>query len=137
MCVGDWPSQQRKVLTLFLSKWVIYDKHDTWCDDTRSWWVQSFQSAPQAPNVIEKDGKLELEAETLAWYSKKAEEREKIAEEARADHGEVPFNVGDCLRSTWMVSQRADVSLVAMFHPKTKLADGYRTSTDGLLEREK
>ena len=80
---------------------------------------------------------IDLDAETLKWYRDKQEEREKHAEEAKADLGEVSFfKVGENLRTTWMVAQRADKTLIPMFSHKATLAGGYRFADDGLLERQ-
>ena len=68
--------------------------------------TKSLSSRPKAaaqlpPNVEIQKGELELDAETLKWYASKEEERELIAEEARADQGEVTFAIGECLLPSW------------------------------------
>ena len=77
---------------------------------------------------------IELDAETLTWYVDKEQEREQIAEEARADQGEITFAIGECLRTSWSAAQRADKSRICMFQKKA--AAGHRIASDGLLERQ-
>ena len=72
--------------------------------------------------------------DSLRWYSENAEKREALAEEARVEAGDAPFNVGQSLRLTWLHCQRLDKTLRPMFGAK-ELAKGYRKAEDGLLER--
>ena len=71
------------------------------------------------------------------WYCKAAEQRETLAEEARADAGLCDFSVGDSLRVTWLVAQRADPALAVLLkRTESELAkDGFRKGADGLLEK--
>ena len=90
-------------------------------------------------DVREKPGDTEpqvvLSEETLRWYGKKYEEREVLADEAKASQGETEFQVGETLRVTWAGIQRADKMLLQMFGPG-KMQPGFRLADDGVLERK-
>ena len=68
----------------------------------------------------------------LKWYERKAEKREAIAKEIRADAGETDFNIADSLRLSWNPLQRADKDLAS--HMKVPGSD-FRLAPDGCLER--
>ena len=122
LCIGDsreTAQVTRKVLTLFSRQWVVYDRYNKWSCPASNAEYESSLAAPTClprvpPNTEMKDGELELDVDTLKWYEKKEEERELVAEEARADQGEVTFAVGECLRTSWLIAQRAE-PLMCMF----------------------
>jgi len=89
LCIGTFqdPSNSfRKVLTLFANKWVVYDRYDKWLPTSPDSLMPSSQASQHAlpPHTEMKRGVLELDAETLKWYATKEEERDLIAEKARA-----------------------------------------------------
>jgi len=141
----------RKVVTLFASRWLIYDKHAQISTVLRQPKGQSLsgEARPCGPptdasvpntelkeerNPMEMEHRLELTEEALSWYDKKFEERDQHREEARDTIGETDFAIGESLRVTWGAAQRADKMLLPMFSAKT-LAEGYRMAPDGVLER--
>ena len=70
----------------------------------------------------------------LRLYTDKVSDRDRIAEEGRADAGEIEFQVGDTLRTTWLGDQKADPHLGPMM-ASGELPPGFRAGNDGVLER--
>ena len=101
--------------------------------------VHEANKPPPVPHEFD----YSVENEDEKWERMKAEDhhrrqvekRESLAEEVRADAGEVEFEVKTGLRVTWLGEQRADPELAPLFKAK-QLAEGYRMASDGLLERQ-
>ena len=80
----------------------------------------------------------EVRREAEKFYEKQAAKREVLADEARADAGDSGVCLGDSLRVTWLLAQKADPELAAVLkHASgTACAKGYRRGEDGLLEKQ-
>ena len=72
------------------------------------------------------------------WYDKQAAKRDALAEDARVEAGESGFTLGESLRVTWLLAQRADPELAALLKHASGVPDsrGFRRGDDGLLEKQ-
>ena len=143
----------RKVVTIFNQRWMVYAEASRVSarvsnrptpaaaagstDDKFEGPVPNTKYVDRGSEFIVEGDDIEPTAEGLRYYTKNADKRKEIAEEARADIGESDFKPAesDALRVEWISAQRADKSLMRMFNAK-ELAPGYRIGKHGLLERE-
>ena len=161
---GQEAVHQRKVVSLFSSKWMVYDRYGSFRYDHPLPVVPSAPLAhgvggtgsedvvghvPDSPvpntkykadsgdprTIIPEQDDLVLTPDALRYYEELYEKRKSISDDVKAEAGECDFELGTSLRVTWIPQQRADKALGPMFAPGKTLADGYRIAKDGLLER--
>jgi hypothetical protein len=137
--------EPRKVVTLFSSKWMVYDRYATMLQGSLQVVPRPKSGSADCAAVLDaeptpgpvpgaemKGEYLEFTKDTLKWYEDKPHQREGLADEARVEAGDTEFQLGDGLRLTWLKAQR---TYMPMFADKAKLAASYRIAPDGLLER--
>ena len=70
------------------------------------------------------------------WSHRKIKQREALAEDVRAEHGESEFQIKGCLRTTLAGAQRIDPELAKLTQAKEKdIPHGFRRADHGVLER--
>ena len=85
-----------KIVSVYTPVWLAYDKYYQWGSTSLS------SGAEMIPSPSADAMESEQDKEALKYYEVKNQRREELAEEARADSGEIKFEVTSSLRQTWV-----------------------------------
>lgn len=133
VCWGTRRDASRQVIQVFSTQWMLYDKYGGYTHHFRQ--VCSADVRQTYETKEERFDKKFQEESYLIWYEERAKEREKLADDIKADECESDFKLGEALRISWYSHQKADKELSRIMTAKDML-DGFRLASDGILERE-
>jgi hypothetical protein len=134
----------RRVVHFVSDKWLVYDKYGRLTGNQRELRSAGLTLATEGDlaehslAVVHDVDLSEIRLEAERWYDKQAAKRDALAEDARVEAGESGFTLGESLRVTWLLAQRADPELAALLKHASGVPDsrGFRRGDDGLLEKQ-